>query len=190
MAFEAHPVTAERWPDLVELFDRPVARTCFCMYYRKTGEATGVGAVNRQADAGARRGGDRAGVDRLRGRRAGCVGLARAARGVPEAPPLTGDEAGRRAARVVDRLLLRGPRGARPRSRGADASGGSRLCAVARSPPPRGVPGRRARAARPGFDVLRRQVDVRPRRLPRGGPAPADQAGGAQGAPAGPHGET
>ena len=49
MAFEAHPVTAERWPDLVELFDRPVARTCFCMYYRKTGEATGVGAVNRRA---------------------------------------------------------------------------------------------------------------------------------------------
>ncbi len=49
MAFQAHPVTAERWPDLVELFDRPVARTCFCMYYRKTGEATGVGSVNRQA---------------------------------------------------------------------------------------------------------------------------------------------
>lgn len=48
MAFEAHPATAERWPDLVELFDRPVARTCFCMYYRKTGGATGVGAVNRQ----------------------------------------------------------------------------------------------------------------------------------------------
>ena len=48
MAFEAHPVTAERWPDLVELFDRPVARTCFCMYYRKTGEGTGVGAVNRR----------------------------------------------------------------------------------------------------------------------------------------------
>jgi GNAT superfamily N-acetyltransferase len=48
MAFEAHPATAERWPDLVELFDRPVTRTCFCMYYRKTGGATGVGAVNRQ----------------------------------------------------------------------------------------------------------------------------------------------
>ena len=42
-------MTADRWPDLVELFDRPVARTCFCMYYRKTGEATGVGAVNRLA---------------------------------------------------------------------------------------------------------------------------------------------
>ena len=49
MSFEAHPVTAGRWPDLVELFDRPVARTCFCMYYRKTGEATGVGAVNRRS---------------------------------------------------------------------------------------------------------------------------------------------
>ena len=49
MAFEAHPVTAERWPDLETLFDRPIVRTCFCMYYRKTGEATGVGALNRQA---------------------------------------------------------------------------------------------------------------------------------------------
>ena len=49
MAFEAHPVTAARWPDLEALFHRPIVRTCFCMYYRKTGEATGVGAVNRKA---------------------------------------------------------------------------------------------------------------------------------------------
>jgi GNAT superfamily N-acetyltransferase len=49
MAFEAHPLTAERWPDLVALFDRPVVRTCFCMYFRKTGTGTGVGRVNRQA---------------------------------------------------------------------------------------------------------------------------------------------
>ena len=49
MAFEAHPVIAERWPDLVELFNRPIVRTCFCMYYRKTGKATGAGSVNRQA---------------------------------------------------------------------------------------------------------------------------------------------
>jgi GNAT superfamily N-acetyltransferase len=49
VAFEAHPVNGERWPDLVELFNRPIVRTCFCMYYRKTGEATGAGSVNRQA---------------------------------------------------------------------------------------------------------------------------------------------
>jgi GNAT superfamily N-acetyltransferase len=49
VAFEAHPVIAERWPDLVELFNRPIVRTCFCMYYRKTGKATGAGVVNRQA---------------------------------------------------------------------------------------------------------------------------------------------
>jgi GNAT superfamily N-acetyltransferase len=49
MAFEARPVTKERWPDLVELFDRPIVRTCFCMFYRKTGEATGVGTQNRRA---------------------------------------------------------------------------------------------------------------------------------------------
>jgi GNAT superfamily N-acetyltransferase len=47
--FEAHPVTKERWPDLVALFDRPIVRTCFCMYYRKTGTGTGVGLENRWA---------------------------------------------------------------------------------------------------------------------------------------------
>jgi GNAT superfamily N-acetyltransferase len=49
MTWETHPVTKERWPDLVELFDRPVVRTCFCMFYRKTGAATGVGVENRRA---------------------------------------------------------------------------------------------------------------------------------------------
>src|SRR5919198_578844 len=49
MAFEARPVTKERWPDLVELFDRPIVRTCFCMFFRKTGTGTGVGQRNRRA---------------------------------------------------------------------------------------------------------------------------------------------
>jgi GNAT superfamily N-acetyltransferase len=49
MSFEAHPVTKDRWSDLVELFDRPIVRTCFCMYYRKTGAGTGVGQDNRRA---------------------------------------------------------------------------------------------------------------------------------------------
>ncbi|MFL5799471.1 MAG: GNAT family N-acetyltransferase [Actinomycetota bacterium] len=49
MAFEAHPVTKDRWPDLLELFDQPIVRTCFCMFYRKTGAGTGVGAENRRA---------------------------------------------------------------------------------------------------------------------------------------------
>jgi ribosomal protein S18 acetylase RimI-like enzyme len=49
VAFEARPVTKERWTDLVELFDRPVVRTCFCMFYRKTGTDTGTGAENRRA---------------------------------------------------------------------------------------------------------------------------------------------
>jgi GNAT superfamily N-acetyltransferase len=49
MTWETHPVTKDRWPDLVELFDRPIVRTCFCMFYRKTGAATGVGVENRRA---------------------------------------------------------------------------------------------------------------------------------------------
>jgi GNAT superfamily N-acetyltransferase len=48
MGFEVHPVTKERWADLVELFDRPIVRTCFCMFYRKTG-STGAGSQNRRA---------------------------------------------------------------------------------------------------------------------------------------------
>ncbi len=48
MAFEVHPVTKERWPDMVEMFDRPIVRTCFCMYYRKSGD-TGPGDVNRRS---------------------------------------------------------------------------------------------------------------------------------------------
>ncbi|HJP66718.1 MAG TPA: GNAT family N-acetyltransferase [Actinomycetota bacterium] len=48
MTFETHPVTKDRWADLVELFDRPIVRTCFCMYYRKAGD-TGSGAANKRA---------------------------------------------------------------------------------------------------------------------------------------------
>src|SRR4029453_17715298 len=49
MGFEAHPVTKERWPDLVQLFDRPIVRTCFCQFYRKVGGGTGAGRQNRRA---------------------------------------------------------------------------------------------------------------------------------------------
>jgi GNAT superfamily N-acetyltransferase len=48
-AFEVHPVRKDRWADLEALFDRPIVRTCFCMFYRKTGANTGVGRENRQA---------------------------------------------------------------------------------------------------------------------------------------------
>jgi GNAT superfamily N-acetyltransferase len=49
MRFEARPVTRDRWADLVEMFDRSIVRTCFCMYYRKTGSGTGPGGENRAA---------------------------------------------------------------------------------------------------------------------------------------------
>jgi GNAT superfamily N-acetyltransferase len=48
MGFAAHPVTKERWADLIELFDRPIVRTCFCMYYRKAGD-TGAGKANQRS---------------------------------------------------------------------------------------------------------------------------------------------
>ena len=53
MKLEVHPLTRERWRDLVELFSRPgasIARGCWCMYYRKTGPSgIGPGEANRRA---------------------------------------------------------------------------------------------------------------------------------------------
>lgn len=50
--FEAHPLTRDRWNDLVELFNRPgaaIARNCWCMYYRKTGPWVGPADANKKA---------------------------------------------------------------------------------------------------------------------------------------------
>jgi GNAT superfamily N-acetyltransferase len=50
---EVHPVTKDRWNDLVELFSRPggsIPRSCFCMFYRKSGgSGVGPGESNRKA---------------------------------------------------------------------------------------------------------------------------------------------
>jgi hypothetical protein len=40
MKLEIHPLTKERWKDLVELFSRPgasIVRGCWCMAYRTSG---------------------------------------------------------------------------------------------------------------------------------------------------------
>ncbi len=40
-SLEIHPLTRDRWPDLVELFERPgasIARGCYCMCYRRSGK--------------------------------------------------------------------------------------------------------------------------------------------------------
>jgi GNAT superfamily N-acetyltransferase len=40
MKLEVHPLTPDRWPDLVDLFSRrgaSIPRNCWCMYYRKSG---------------------------------------------------------------------------------------------------------------------------------------------------------
>jgi GNAT superfamily N-acetyltransferase len=42
MNLEVHPLTKDRWKDLVELFNRPgasIVRGCWCMAYRKSGES-------------------------------------------------------------------------------------------------------------------------------------------------------
>ena len=41
MKLRIEPLTADRWDDLVELFERPgasIARDCYCMYYRRSGK--------------------------------------------------------------------------------------------------------------------------------------------------------
>jgi GNAT superfamily N-acetyltransferase len=53
MKLEVHPLTRDRWKDLVELFNRPgssIVRGCWCMYYRKSGSSgVGPGETNRKA---------------------------------------------------------------------------------------------------------------------------------------------
>jgi GNAT superfamily N-acetyltransferase len=53
MKLEVHPLTKDRWADLVELFGRhgaSIVRGCWCMYYRKTGASgVGPGEANRKA---------------------------------------------------------------------------------------------------------------------------------------------
>jgi GNAT superfamily N-acetyltransferase len=54
MKLAVHPLTKDRWEDLVELFGRPgasIVRGCWCMYYRRSGGGSGVGPgdVNRRA---------------------------------------------------------------------------------------------------------------------------------------------
>jgi ribosomal protein S18 acetylase RimI-like enzyme len=49
---DVQPLTRERWPDLVELFNRPggsIVRGCWCMYYRNARGAGGEGRKNRAA---------------------------------------------------------------------------------------------------------------------------------------------
>ncbi|MCK9518876.1 MAG: GNAT family N-acetyltransferase [Dehalococcoidia bacterium] len=51
-AVEVHPLTPDRWPDLVTLFgERGAADGCWCMWWRQTSEEyrTGRGESNRQA---------------------------------------------------------------------------------------------------------------------------------------------
>jgi GNAT superfamily N-acetyltransferase len=42
MQLDIHPLTPQRWNDLVSLFERPgcsIARGCWCVFYRETGKA-------------------------------------------------------------------------------------------------------------------------------------------------------
>ncbi len=51
--FHARPLTADTWPDLEQLFGLPggsIVRGCWCMHYRKTGQASGsAGAASKLA---------------------------------------------------------------------------------------------------------------------------------------------
>jgi len=53
MKLEVHPLTTERWKDLVEFFSRPgasIVRGCWCMYYRKSGRGvTSSAETNKKA---------------------------------------------------------------------------------------------------------------------------------------------
>jgi GNAT superfamily N-acetyltransferase len=66
-SLQVHPVTADRWRDLVELFERPGPRggtpmpgaSCWCMWWR---QRTGDAAKNKKAMSALVRGGDEPGL--------------------------------------------------------------------------------------------------------------------------------
>src|SRR5206468_5182941 len=53
MKFTVHPLSKERWPDLVDLFSRPggsIVRGCWCMAYRRSGSMSSLlGKGNKRA---------------------------------------------------------------------------------------------------------------------------------------------
>lgn len=54
MRLEVHPLTKERWHDLVDLFNRPggsIVRGCWCMYYRKTGASASAASGEKNKSA-------------------------------------------------------------------------------------------------------------------------------------------
>ena len=47
---DVRPLTRDRWADLVDLFERPgasIARGCYCMYYRRSGEHLPTRGITR-----------------------------------------------------------------------------------------------------------------------------------------------
>ncbi len=54
MKLVVHPLTKDRWHDLVDLFNRPggsIVRGCWCMYYRKSGATPGGAVAQRNKRA-------------------------------------------------------------------------------------------------------------------------------------------
>jgi hypothetical protein len=52
-AFEAQPLTRATWSDLEELFGLPggaMVRGCWCMFYRKTGENSGLAGAAKKTE--------------------------------------------------------------------------------------------------------------------------------------------
>jgi GNAT superfamily N-acetyltransferase len=58
MVLDVRPLTPETWDDLVELFSRPgasIPRSCWCMFYRRSGAGAGADAARSDANRAALR---------------------------------------------------------------------------------------------------------------------------------------
>jgi hypothetical protein len=103
MTLEVHPLTKDRWRDLVELFGRPggaMVPQCWCMYYRRSGGGRAVHlgdspTANRVALKSLVDRGTVPGLIGYRKRATGGLDLIGTTRGVRQTVALPGDGAGR-----------------------------------------------------------------------------------------------
>lgn len=187
---DIHPLTKDRWPDLVELFSRPggsIVCGCYCMYYRKAGPTPpGAGEANKKAMKSLVSSGYVPGLIAYQdGSPVGWISLSpREDYARLKRSPVMKPVDDKLVWSIVCFFVDRRSRGAR--SLGKVAHGRHGLRPLTGSPPSGGLSHRQGEPEPSRLHVLRCQVPLRPGRLQGGGAADRHAARGAARAAAAP----